>query len=682
MNPPRIGWVEHASARSLSFLAGVVIVLWALRLFGDVSTYQWLAPIVIVLSILGLGVIGYSCLPNFNPGYVKRWPGISILIVSLVAFSLWSFTEVAAFPAYGTDEIAFDQYAAILAFHGHNPYVESMAKAFEMFRVSPNGYTFLLNGKRVLNLSYPALSFLLYFPTLALGITYQGAVITNIVFWIITIALLYALLPENLKMVSVVLGASSMFISYAVGGVTDPLFMPFLLIAAYRWDDFVISSGWKRLKWPIAMGLAMSIKQNAWVVFIFMVIGLLLETRYKETTRNPLKVSLSYALIAITTMLVTNIPYIFLNPIKWFHGVTTPFLTQAVPAGQGLIELTIFSGLGGGSLEIYGVIVVFAGLSALALFVKFYRYARYLLFLTPSVVLFFSSRSFSSYLVTMVPVVLIGAISIKKLSDEKKDFNFKALYVLAPIFVLIGSSLFAIADPPPLSLNIVKVVTTGQLQTIDEVTVVVHNWTNHPVKPSYTLEVAGADTQFWNIVGSNVTIKPGATSTVVLTSASFYADPSIGQGFEVVAYTQNPPTVSVSQAFSPQSWHVILNPVALRVSQWPVGKPLNIQARVLDKFNRPVNIAGIPIYLGQVIYGQSGVELANAIISVPSAAYSGTPGETPVAGYTNSQGIVTFSVTGTQASKDPTYFEANLQASNGLNNYPYGYSEILAVRFG
>ena len=77
---------------------------------------------------------------------------------------MWSYTQIVAAPGYGTDEVAFDQYAAQLLLHGINPYVHSMARAFSLFHVSPNGYTFRLTGQPVTSLSYPALSFLVYVP--------------------------------------------------------------------------------------------------------------------------------------------------------------------------------------------------------------------------------------------------------------------------------------------------------------------------------------------------------------------------------------------------------------------------------------------------------------------------------------------------------------------------------------
>jgi hypothetical protein len=79
-----------------------------------------------------------------------------------------------------------------------------------------------------------------------------------------------------------------------------------------------------------------------------------------------------------------------------------------------------------------------------------------------------------------------------------------------------------------------------------------------------------------------------------------------------------------------------------------------------------------PIYLGQVTYAQQGLLFSQAVVN------RGQVGQTPVIAYTNG-GIATFVIRGTKASINPVYFEANLV--NGRLSYPYGYSQIVPIRF-
>jgi uncharacterized membrane protein len=661
----------------------VLLLLWSQRLYAQVSNFTWLTPLVVLASLGGLGVLASAWARSFTPAWAKGWPGLLLGATLVACFVCWSYAQIAQFPGYGTDEAAFDQYAAIVALHGHNPYTTSMAPSFDLFRVSPNGYTFLLNGRPITNLSYPAGAFELYLPLLAAGINIQAAIIENVAFWVITIGLLYLLLPPTFKLVALVLGSLDMYVAYAVGGVTDALFMPFMLLAAYRWDRYGEDGGRGILRevGPLSMGLACSIKQNAWLVALFLLYSLYRERRYRGATpREALRAPLRYAAFMAFSFIATNAVYFFWNPRAWLHGVLTPVLAKAVPAGQGWVALTIYTGLGGGSLTAYTALLVVTALAVFVIYAVTYPVARYSLFLVSSLILFFGSRAFSSYLVTLAPPALLAALTIRPLSGTFHR-RWKGIATLSVAAVFL-SGLVAISIPPPLSMKVVKITTTGQLATVEAVTVAVKNWSSSPVSPAFTVQTGGVPTQFWHPLGGKVVIKPGATSVVTLIAPSFYANPSLGQGFQVVAYTENPATVSESPAVEPQTWHVALTPVALKQTYWPLYTPLKVRAQILDRFDRPVRVAGVPVYMGQIIYAQHGIQLAHAIISVASTGFTGLPGETPVAGYTDGDGAVTFELVGTVAGTDPTYFEANLQASRGLNDYPYGYSEILAVRFG
>ncbi len=145
--------------------------------------------------------------------------------------------------------------------------------AFSLFHVSPDGYTFLLNGQPVTSLSYPALSFLLYMPFLLAGWSSQLAVAINVLAWAIGIVLTFALLPRSLRPLAIVIGSFSVYISYAVGGVTDALFVPLLIGAVYKWDQFPRLRGVAAYRGPVLLGLAMAVKQTPWLVLPFLVAG-------------------------------------------------------------------------------------------------------------------------------------------------------------------------------------------------------------------------------------------------------------------------------------------------------------------------------------------------------------------------------------------------------------------------
>src|SRR5579872_5823964 len=99
-----------------------------------------------------------------------------------------------------------------------------MAPALDEYHVSHAGFTFKLDGTTVTSLSYPALAFEIYLPFLAAGWSSQLAVVLDVAAWALSIVLLFVLLPRRVRPLAIVLGSASIYIAYAVGGITDDLF--------------------------------------------------------------------------------------------------------------------------------------------------------------------------------------------------------------------------------------------------------------------------------------------------------------------------------------------------------------------------------------------------------------------------------------------------------------------------
>jgi hypothetical protein len=99
-----------------------------------------------------------------------------------------------------------------------------------------------------------------------------------------------------------------------------------------------------------------------------------------------------------------------------------------------------------------------------------------------------------------------------------------------------------------------------------------------------------------------------------------------------------------------------------------------VRAEIVNRLDQQVRAAKVPVYLGQVIYAQQGLQYSQAFIN------QGLEGETPIETLTNARGVATFTIRSPVGGSDPVYFEANLV--NPTAFYPYGYSPILTVRFG
>jgi uncharacterized membrane protein len=659
-------------ARALRSLAGLFVVIWSFRLSGYLTVTPWLAIPVAFLGLTGLLVIVAAWLPGSVLGSRRQHQiGWIALAGVIVALGLWSYFQVFISPDYGTDEIAFDQYAAQLALHGINPYLHSMAPAFPLFHVSPNGYTFQLNGRPVTSLSYPALSFEAYIPLLALGLAAQSAVWVNVAAWALGAVILYAVLPRNLAPLAVVVVSADMYIGYAVGGVTDALFVPLLIGAAVRWDRFATTRGPAAWRGPVCMGLAMAVKQTPWFVFPFVIAGIMLESWRHGGRRQAVRDGLRYAGIGLASFLVPNLPYLIGSPVAWLRGVLTPLTAHSVPAGQGLISVSLSLMLGGGSLLAYNIaaVVIFGAL--LAWYLVTYPALKPAAFLLPSIALFFAARSFGSYLVMLIPAALAAAATTSR-PPGGRPWRWRKWVAAGTAAASVAAACVAITAASPLTMSIRSVQTTGQLATVQQVTLRVSNNTGAGVRPAFTVEDGTNMTAFWQRQQGPVVLGPHDTAAYTIVAPSYFAMPSIQDGFQVLAFAGSPASVSRTAPYLASVWRVVLRPNAISAPV-AVGQQITVRAEIVNRLDEPVRVAGEPVYLGQVIYAQQGLRYSEAVIN------HGLAGQTPVEALTSAAGVATFTIRSPVGGSNPVYFEANLV--NPTWFYPYGYSPILAVRF-
>jgi uncharacterized membrane protein len=668
----RLGGAPIAT-RALRSLAGVFLLTWAFRISGFGTFASWSAVPIVLLGLLGLLAFVVAWLPSSVVSERRQHQAGWIALTAIIAaLAIWSYFQVFTAPDYGTDEIAFDQYAAQLALHGINPYLHSMAPAFPLFHVSPNGYTFQLNGQPVTALSYPALAFEAYLPLLAAGVTTQAAVWIEIFSWALGAAILYAVLPRSVAPLAGVVASIDVYIGYAVGGVTDTLFVPLLIGAAVGWDRFPSARGPRAWRGPVCMGLAMAVKQTPWLVLPFVLAGIVLESRQRNGIRQAVRDGLRYTGIAFAAFAVPNLPYAADAPAAWLNGIMTPFSSHDVPAGQGLVNISLSLMAGGGSLTAYTVAAAVAFTVMLACYVTTYPALKPAAFLLPSIALFFADRSFGSYLVMLVPAALAAAATTSRPRGLAAARRWRWVAAGGGVATL-AAVITALATPSPLSVSIESVRTTGQLATVGQVTLSVTNNTGGSVRPAFTLENGTIMTAFWQRVAGPAVLGPHQHASYTIVAPSYPAMPSIQSGFQVLAFLTSPASVSRTSVYLASNWRVILEPAAID-QVVHVGQQITVKAEIVDRLDQPVAAAGVRVYLGQIIYAQQGLQYSEAFIN------NGLEGQTPVAALTNKQGVATFKIRSPVGGSDPVYFEANLV--NPTYFYPYGYSPILTVRFG
>jgi hypothetical protein len=687
-------------------LAGIAILNFAIGLYGSASPFPWIGVVVVVGGAWGLVTITVSLMQFGQSPRIRRYTNVlgwTTALLLLVMFAAWAFVQVHNSPAYGTDELAFDQYAAQLVQHGFNPYTHSMAPAFGVFRVSPDGYTYTLTGQAVTQFSYPSLAFLVYLPFLVLGWSHELGVGLNVIAWAASILLMFWMLPRNMRAAALVIGLIDAYLSNAIGGVTDLLYMPLLIVAAYRWDRF----GADRRSYigPVMVGLAMAIKQTPWPLLLFIVAALACDEYARAGIESALRRIGRYVAIALATFLVVNLPFMLMSPSAWVRGTLTPFVKNMVPSGQGTVALSLFLHLGGGSLFAFTVAMVFMGLFVLVAYVGTYPLLRPATFILPALIYFFASRSQTNYLIALIPVAIVGAVTAGAAPQAAPPSEFdgalldvglrgrgwsawlarivgptgplrslrwvQAIAVSAALFLI--ATVYSLSASSPLSMTITGVQLNGYLGLIQQTTVRVTNTSGADVRPAFTIQDSRGFTAFWQVAAGSgpPVLQPHQTASYSLYEPNSGAEPSIGSGFTVVAFNNSPGSVSVSNRYLPALKHLAFSPQTFNAPV-PVGKMVTIKVQLIGHLNEVDHQAGVRVYLTQTIYTGLGHGKPSAIINGNRLGHG-----TFV--YTNSQGIATFQIVGTHPSGLPTAFIAHLL--DKAADYQYGATGALTIRF-
>jgi hypothetical protein len=677
------GWAE----RGLWTLVGAAILNWSVNLLGPASSSWLLAVLLVVAGFWGLCVTFGTWLPLAEGGFVSRhsnllaWCSAFLLIVLLGA---WAIIQVHNQPNYTTDELSFDQYAALLVRHGfHNPYTHSMGPAVPLFRLAPNLYTYTLNGTPVEQLSYPSLSFLMYLPFMLLGWENHVGDGVNVIAWAAAIMLMFKLLPRELRAVALLIGSIDVYTSFAAGGVTDMLFIPLLIVAAYRWDRF----GETRLSYigPVALGLAMAVKQTPWPILVFVLLAIVHDEFDRTGLERALRRGGRYLTAVVIAFLIPNLGYIIASPSAWFNGVMTPFVKNTVPSGQGLVALTLFAHLGGGSLTAFTIATVLVLILLVVAFVGTYPLLRPATFLLPVFAYFVAARSQTNYFIAFIPVALVGAATarptvmpVRRVIDRKpwrwlpvRSMRWGGALSLA-LVLSVAAIVYSLTASPPFSIAITRITTDGYLSSIYRLALRVTNHSGKPLAPAFTVQTSGGDTTFWDVLQGPDKLAPHTAARYVIRSPNHPSDPGLSDEFSVLAFTDAPASVSVSHRYATNLWRTGFVPQAINTAI-PVGRTVTVEVQVTNHFNIPVRKAGIPVYLGQLIYSGRGGHTASARIN-------GNPaGVGQIVSRTDADGAAIFHIVGTKPTPVPISFTAHLV--NRSAGYVYATSGYLDIGF-
>lgn len=394
-------------------VSGVFLVVWMSRTWDATQSSLGLSLFSLATFVVGIGTVMANLARRPDDVLRTRIIPFAIAVAVLGNLWIWAYQQVILRPGYGLDEAAFVAYAAHLWNQGINPYAVSLKKALVLYHVPPSGWTWQLNGQLATHFSYPALPFEIARLLLNLGWTVQLPITLSVIGWSTSIILMYRLLSPPLKPLSFILGSMSPFINSAVSGSLDDWVLPAMILAAYRWDR----SSKGNVSWfqSAMMGIAISINQIAWLVFPFLLIGLLKERRLKNFSWEASGLAVAqYFGGAVLIFLLLNAPFIMMSPWHWARGIFGPLWDPLLPEGQGAIALTVFYGLLGGAL--HAITLFAASLYAILLVLFWHHYARLkpVLFGIPIIPLFFATRSFLFYFETLAVVCIISGVSVDR----------------------------------------------------------------------------------------------------------------------------------------------------------------------------------------------------------------------------------------------------------------------------
>ncbi|MGO9854202.1 MAG: hypothetical protein ACLPYY_04045 [Acidimicrobiales bacterium] len=533
--------------------------MWLAVVTGGVNLwgFWWWSPAVIAVAPLMIagGLVGIaSCWLVGNPRS-RVFQGVTLGAVIVAALFPQSI-EISTRSFYATDSAAFDQVAARALAHGADPYVASMSGVAHLLSVPSRFWTYTVDGGHVAQFSYPAGSFLLSLPATALGI-HMAVDWTDLVAWLATIVLLFALVPASLRWLVALLGLTPFFLGSFTSGGTDALFLPFLVMAVWRWDRYGRAGEHGMARWigPISLGVACAIKQTPWFAVPMLAAGIYIEASRRGCP--PIRLCLRYLLTVLVVFAAVNLPFLAWHPGAWWHGTLIPLTGGLVADGQGLVTLATHGLTGGVNLKMLSLAAALAMVGVLAAFVAWYPRLKRIWPLLLTIPFFFSPRSLSSYLVDLVPIALVAALSVDDVPQSASEGRTASQALRArPSVLVVGVSCLGVVIAsfmafigPPLQLSVRSIITSHAGTELDAVTVSVVNRTSHRLVPQFLVNTATSQNYegFWTPSERNqAALGPHDSETLTLYPPARTAAPRRGARWLVEAYTVDPSWLSTS----------------------------------------------------------------------------------------------------------------------------------------
>lgn len=330
-----------------------------------------------------------------------RFRNFPLVLFTLAAITgVYVVAEIAYRGSYRTDVLAFSQYAAMLFVNrGLNPYLQDMRQALAIFAVQPSDLTPLTSGAFTTSFQYPALQFLVFVPFVLLGLQDMRWVL--LAFEIGVLLTLYWKSPDSLRPMIILpmFAGTDLMINFTASSVTDMLWVLPLLFTAFNLRKPEVSG--------IFYGLAASFKQIPWLLAPFLVIYFL--RNWTGSFHDKLWKAGKFALPAAVIFLGLNVPFILGAGWAWLWNVLTPISSNLVILSQGPSSLTQ-AGLFPVDRAFYTVLALGVLLVLIVNFLVYFDKLKFIFWIFPGIILWFSYRSLTNYVIYWMPLMLASLI--------------------------------------------------------------------------------------------------------------------------------------------------------------------------------------------------------------------------------------------------------------------------------
>ena len=491
---------------------------------------------------------------------LDRW----LLALALLVLASYSAAQLNGTPGFTTDEAAFEQQAAQLLLHGHDPYGANLLTSLSAFSVPSKYATYTTSGGMVSTLGYPALPVLIGSVFVKLTGGGQAVPIATVIALMVATVAMFRSLPSGWRGIAVIICVGFPALSeFALAGMNTIIMMAALVVVATRWSGIgehgVLNRG-DRLR-ALAFGLALSSNQLSWFIAPFLLLAIFLVRSGHLGHRRAAKLTAGFLALAAATFIVVNAPFIVWGPAAWLQGVLAPLTQHAIPYGQGIVGLALFLRVGGGALDGFSYA---AGCTYIALLIVYGAYFRRLArccFVLPTIALFISGRSLAGYWMMLIAVIVVsvltsddGAIHLAARIRPPRSWRWSrsaGKLVVPGLFVPAGIYLaIALGTPQPLNMRVLSATSESSLRSVWQLRIAVHNDSDQFLRPHFATNSAGQATAFWKVRSGPSGLAPHAAARYLLAAPDDGSVQPNGTPFLVVAVTDSPRTISSSAAFT------------------------------------------------------------------------------------------------------------------------------------